>query len=421
MTQPERFHAFDGLRAWMMLLGVVLHSGAAYSTLEDVWWLKDPRTSPWMDALLLFIHTFRLPVFFVMAGFFSAMLVARRGAWSFLENRMSRLGLPFLLGMLAVFPVLKISSVWAHFAFRRPDPDPLGRVLGWLAEGRLGRSLEPAHFWFLEVLLWTCVAATAAAPWLDRLRTGWFRRLLQSGWGLPLLAAATAAPLALMPLGVLETPHGFAPVPAVQAAYALFYCFGWGVYRNRELLPVLRRHGWGKIALAPVAACAAYGLVRAQLAQPQMTGAAMRLGSAGLNALAAWLMILGLMGLFLRYGSQPGARMRYLSDSAYWMYMVHPVVLVAVQIPMMYLPWPVAVKFIAGAAAAFPVLLWTYDRWVRATWVGLALNGKRQARWSDADADLAVGRDQVVDAPRERDAVHQVQAPFLPAAEETQA
>ena len=74
MQTPERYHAFDGLRGAMMLLGVVIHSAVAYATLDDVWWLKDPQTTQMMDMLTLFLHTFRLPAFFVMAGFFAALL-----------------------------------------------------------------------------------------------------------------------------------------------------------------------------------------------------------------------------------------------------------------------------------------------------------------------------------------------------------
>jgi peptidoglycan/LPS O-acetylase OafA/YrhL len=36
-----RYHALDALRGVMMLGGVVIHAFCAYSTLPDVWWMKD--------------------------------------------------------------------------------------------------------------------------------------------------------------------------------------------------------------------------------------------------------------------------------------------------------------------------------------------------------------------------------------------
>jgi len=103
-------------------------------------------------------------------------------------------------------------------------------------------------------------------------------------------------------------------------------------------------------------------------------------GTAALAGLTAWLMIFGLMRVFLRRAAAPSPVVRHLADSAYWLYLMHPVVLVAVQVPLMRLGWPGEVKMVAGFLAAMPVLLWTYDRFVRATWVGVVLQGKRYER-----------------------------------------
>jgi glucans biosynthesis protein C len=73
--------------------------------------------------------------------------------------------------------------------------------------------------------------------------------------------------------------------------------------------------------------------------------------------------------------------MRYLSDSASWMYAMHPVALLAIQVPMMGLDWNPWVKFVLGIAFAVPVLLLSYDRLARPTWIGLVLNGRRMDRW----------------------------------------
>jgi len=385
-----------------MLLGVVLHSACCYVTFDDAWFLKDSQTSQVMDAITHFLHTFRLPAFFVMAGFFAALLREKRGTWGFLENRMMRLGLPFMLGMLVLYPVLKTLGVWGYFAFRHPDPHPIARTLGWLAEGQLSKSMEPIHLWFLPVLMWTSLAAAALAPRLDRLRADWFRRLLIGRRCLPVMTLVTALTLLTMDRGILETPHSFEPILKIQLFYAVFFVFGWGMYRNRELLPALERHGWGKVALAPLVTIGSLICVLSRWSAP----------AALLNALICWLMILGLMGLFLRYASQPSARVRYLSDSAYWLYLVHPLVLVAVQIPMLYLAWGIAVKFVLGIVVAVPILLWSYSRLVRGTWIGVMLNGKRM---SGRDGDHVLTRHDVVDVPRQRHAVHNVQLPFLPA------
>ena len=70
--QPRRYYAFDSLRAFMMLLGLVLHTALGYTTgspsdMELPY--QDVQTSRFFDGLVSFIHIFRMPTFFVMSGF----------------------------------------------------------------------------------------------------------------------------------------------------------------------------------------------------------------------------------------------------------------------------------------------------------------------------------------------------------------
>lgn len=387
MPTQERFHSFDALRAAMMILGVGLHSATAYSTFPDVWWLKDPQTSRFADALLLFIHAFRLPVFFVMAGFFAALLWERRGGLAFIENRMMRLALPFLLGMLALFPYLKTASVWSWNAAR--GPDPWAKTLEFIQSGRLERSLQPMHLWFLEVLLWLCLGAVVAAPWLKRLESTWFRWAMTS-WAAPLLfAIPTLVTLLPMEFGILDTPHSFTIHWRIQAAYAVFFAIGWGVYLNRTALHAMRRGGWVHIALAVLTTVLTILAIDRQMGARGVRDWPAFLTTAATTALTAWLMIIGLIGLFLRYAAKPSEGMRYLSDSAYWLYLFHPPVLVALQIPMMRMTMAPELKTVIGFVLAMPILLWTYDRWVRSTWLGLVLNGRRYPRYGAENAAAA--------------------------------
>ena len=68
----KRFHYMDNLRAWAMILGVVFHAALAYSaTVHHIWPTADTSTSRLIDALVWFSHTFRMPLFFLIAVFFA--------------------------------------------------------------------------------------------------------------------------------------------------------------------------------------------------------------------------------------------------------------------------------------------------------------------------------------------------------------
>jgi hypothetical protein len=105
--------------------------------------------------------------------------------------------------------------------------------------------------------------------------------------------------------------------------------------------------------------------------------------TAACSSLACWLLIFGLTGLFLRYLNRPSRAMRYLSDSAYWLYLVHPLVLVTAQLAIREAGWGPHAKFLFVMALSTPVLLASYHYFIRSTWAGVLLNGRRYPRMQD--------------------------------------
>ena len=113
-SAQQRLHGLDFLRALMMLLGVVLHSAQLYLTMPIIDYYWDPARSFSMDAILIFINTFRMPVFFLLAGFFMAMLLLRRGEQAMLENRYQRLIVPFVLFLPPLALVMTLLRIVAR-------------------------------------------------------------------------------------------------------------------------------------------------------------------------------------------------------------------------------------------------------------------------------------------------------------------
>lgn len=378
-----RYFAFDALRGAMMALGIVIHSATAYSTLPDVWWIKDPQTSKWMDFILLYLHSFRLPAFFVMAGFFAALLVNKRGWTRMVENRMLRLGLPMMLGLLFVFPVLRLTSVYFYFADRRPDA--WAALMDWLGQGRFEETLEPGHFWFLGTLIWVTLLAVVFRKSLARLGGDWFPRLMGTRAGILLMSIIAAATLMVSKHGILDTPQNFAPNWHVVAAYAVYYAFGWGMYLHRDSLWIMKKFGWKEAAASLLLMTPCVMAIEAQLAAQGVRIWGAVAATALLSGAMGWLAVYALIGIFLRHFEAEDKRLRYLSDSAYWTYVMHPVALLAIQVPMMGVTWNPWIKFVLGIAFTIPVLLASYDRLARPTWIGLLLNGRRMDPWQWED------------------------------------
>ena len=94
----ERRHDLDALRSVAMLLGIVLHAALAYTGIP-IWPTVDDAWPPFMEINNI-IHGFRMPLFFLLSGFFTAMLWKRRGLGGLLIHRVKRILLPLVVGML---------------------------------------------------------------------------------------------------------------------------------------------------------------------------------------------------------------------------------------------------------------------------------------------------------------------------------
>jgi hypothetical protein len=86
------------------------------------------------------------------------------------------------------------------------------------------------------------------------------------------------------------------------------------------------------------------------------------------------------MGLFRRYLSGENPAIRYLADSAYWLYIAHHPLVALLQ--SLIRPWDLSpmLKWLILSTSLIGVLLITYHYLVRSTWIGWLLNGRRIPR-----------------------------------------
>lgn len=109
-----RFHDLDALRAVAMLLGILLHAALSFTYLP-IWPAQDINQN---DALFGtfndIIHGFRMPLFFLVSGFFTAMLAQKRGLRALAKHRTKRVFLPLAIGWFAFsVPVFIIGAIGA--------------------------------------------------------------------------------------------------------------------------------------------------------------------------------------------------------------------------------------------------------------------------------------------------------------------
>ncbi|ACB74400.1 acyltransferase family protein [Opitutus terrae] len=390
----ERNHSLDALRASALLAGVVLHAALAYLPGgAPAWAVVDRNTHVGFAIFVLVVHSFRLEVFFLLAGFFGRLLYLRRGGPAFWQNRLKRILLPFVLGWMLVFPLLAFCWIWASMQAARAAIGPAlatgyGHALRELTRfviGEKGAAFPLTHLWFLYYLL-LVYAVFLGARWLlarqDGIRERWCRVadavgrwVFGSAWGLPLAAGATGLVLLTMREWGVDTPDKtFLPHVPALLLYSLVFALGWQLHRQTELLESLcRRWHWhtGAAGAATLLALVVSGGIRANpspVLWPLFQFA---------YALMMWSCIFASVGLFLRWRQTESALWRYLADSSYWVYVIHLPIVVALQVALSRTDWSAGLKFVTVTAVATLVALATYHLLVRSTPVGVLLNGRR--------------------------------------------
>ncbi|TWU46974.1 acyltransferase family protein [Rubripirellula reticaptiva] len=110
LANDSRRHDFDALRAVAMLLGIALHASISFIPGPGFWAVKDTQSSDVFAILMASIHGFRMPLFFLISGFFTMMLFRKRGMQSLLAHRFKRIFVPMLIGMFTIIPATWIVS-----------------------------------------------------------------------------------------------------------------------------------------------------------------------------------------------------------------------------------------------------------------------------------------------------------------------
>ena len=96
----ERHHNLDFLRAFAMMMGLVIHAPLLFWAPDFAKVYGIDNIAPaeeWVNILGRFISSWRMPLFFSLSGFFAILVIERKGISQFLKDRIIRIGLTCLV------------------------------------------------------------------------------------------------------------------------------------------------------------------------------------------------------------------------------------------------------------------------------------------------------------------------------------
>jgi glucans biosynthesis protein C len=369
--------AFQNLRGFTILLVVAFHSSLAYLASNPAVqaafsappyaWKAIPiiDSARWIgfDVFCASLYVFLMQFMFLLSGLFVWPSLRRKGAVTFLYDRLWRLGLPFLLGVYGLMPL-------AHYpVYRLSAADA-----SWSAFWAQWMSLPfwpSGQLWFLWCLLALNLAAAAlyrAAP--DIIEH--LGRLSATGKERPFryfLGLLAASGIAYLPLSFFFQPWDwtqFGPF-AFQSSYLLLYVVyffaGVGIGAFGLDAGVFREAG--KLTSRwPIWAIGAFSAFVLWIIPTALARDAPAEALPGLQFLAAMAFLLSsttacfaLAAFFLRFATAPSRGLSRLSANAYGIYVFHYLFVIWLQYLLLGLPLFAVVKFVIVFAASL-MLSW---------------------------------------------------------------
>ena len=371
-----------------MLLGIVLHAALPYMPNIEAFWPADESSSRIIDTFFQFIHIWRMPLFFILAGFFANLVISRKSWESWWGNRLLRIGLPILV----FSPLMSLTLPWI-FKYGKT-----GEFI--LFYSNVG---QPFHLWFLWHLMIFAILTAIFRP-IYLMGVGVLNRL--NGIGLGFLSSVSRKsksgltsiifrsrfPIVFIIICIVINVPTWGELILNPAASILYFGFGYSLYKNSSLFTFLKAQ-WKYYLLAGLVGFTLFIIVTLAIAsnlpididsQERIGGVETEKHIEFLRLLQYLLKIIGgvlfsyaFIGLAEKRFVSYNAKLRFISDGAYWMYLIHLPIVTFITFFMFNLHMPVEIKFLIAIVMTSIVCLGTYKYFVRSTIIGILLNGKR--------------------------------------------
>jgi glucan biosynthesis protein C len=95
-----RYYNLDFLRAFAMMMGLVMHAPLLFWQPDFAKVFGIGNIAPaeeWINIIGRYINNWRMPLFFLLSGFFSVLIIKRKGTSQFIRDRLIRVGLTCLV------------------------------------------------------------------------------------------------------------------------------------------------------------------------------------------------------------------------------------------------------------------------------------------------------------------------------------
>jgi hypothetical protein len=357
-SKRPRLLFLDNIKVLFTILVIFQHVRVTYGGGGGWYYIESPPVDDFSIIFFTIITSIGgllqaslMGLFFLMGGYFTPKSYDRKGLRSFWKERLLRLGIPLLLYIVLINPLL----AYIIFALGIPNERTFIAPQFQTPEGVINFLTNTGPMWFLYLLL---ILTAVYTIWRLITKIDSIQRRIPKEFSIPkyvyLLLVAIGlgcvtffirlvSPVDKFPLGI---PLGF----IVQ--YLMMFSVGVIAVRYDWFEKMTRRHVkiWAVSIMAAYILIFLYGFLVLGL----NSDLSVFLGGPTLHALMFALaeniigmgMIFVLIKIFYAKFNHQGKLLQNLSASAFYMYLIHPPVLVLVSLGFAFLPLMPVIKLI---------------------------------------------------------------------------
>ncbi|MGG6267778.1 acyltransferase family protein [Leptolyngbya sp. AN03gr2] len=389
-TRSRRYD-FDWLRVLAVLLLIYFHAAAVFYRGElGEFYIQNAQPSQLMNALILFIHQWHMPLFFLISGAGTWFALLHRSSQQYVQERGQRLFIPFVFGTLFLVP----PQVYLRLLNQSATDRAYWQFYPQFFNGvRPYGNFEWAHLWFLIYLF---TFSILALPLLIVLRDAPLRSTLANWIEKPGVILLMALPLALIEGSLRPHWFGFQNLYddwANVCLYLLYFIYGYLICSDARFGSAIDKHLGIATTLAIVCMSVLLSLWQTDLIPDRAYSVNYVLYQCfrGCNS---WFWVLMLLGLGRKFLNVNSRLLSYTNEAAYPVYLLHQTVLVSIAFYVVRWNAAVMTKFWTISTATVVVTIALYELFIRRFNLVRFLFGlKPVIRQSRQEASIATASD----------------------------
>ena len=356
-TRPRQYH-IDWLRVIAIFLVFVYHTLRPFSS--EGFHVVNDRAYAGVDIITTILPIFGMPLVFLISGAGAFYALGKRSGGRYLWDRVLRLVVPFIVGMVTYIPLLVYLERVQHGDFQGNFPQFMAQYFDGLYAFGGDFAWMGLHLWYLALLFLFTLLMLPLMAWLRHSAAGaralaWHSRLFARPGMVYLMA------LPLLALAVLlnpDTPWGIRQLGGWTIwEYLFLFLYGFLVVGGEEIQAGIRRQR--RVSLVLGLAALVVGVTLRLRPGEGGFGSAIYALYMSMVVVAAWSLLLAVWGYSMVHLNF-GTRALWLANEAVLpFYIMHQTLIIIIGFFVLSWPIPDALKYllIAGGTLLLMVLL----------------------------------------------------------------